>query len=377
MPDYNALPFDAEQILARVRPWVTCESPTWDVPAVERMLALAAADTAAMGAQVRHIPTRTGRAGCVYADFSPENDAPGILIVSHLDTVHAQGSLAGALKWQRDGDKAYGPGLFDMKSGAYLALEAISQLARAGISPHLPVRMLLTGDEECGSVPARPVIEDFARRAKYVLVPEGAQPNGHLVTGRLPSGRFRIVLHGRPSHALLQTEVAISPLLAMATLLHQIHGLNDGRVKLTASRIEAGQSVSSVPLICTAEVISVAPDEADIDRIEQKITELAAALPVPKSEVARITSRPKWITNDGDRAMAALAVRLGKPLGLDLEFDTVAGGSDGNFTGAIGVPTLDQLGPVGADAHQLSEHIFVSSIEPRGKLMASLIAELS
>nr|WP_172295462.1 M20/M25/M40 family metallo-hydrolase [Pseudoruegeria sp. HB172150] len=376
MAEYAALPFDAEVILAGVRPWVTCESPSWDVAAVEHMLAIAAADMAAMGARIRSLPTEYGRAGCVLADFGPETHAPGILILSHLDTVHPLGSLAGAVPWRRDGDKAHGPGLFDMKSGAYLALEALRQLSTAGISPKLPVRVMMTGDEESGSVPARPRIEAQARAEKYVLVPEGAQPNGHLVTGRLPSARFRIFLHGRPSHALLQKEEGTSSILAMATLLQRIEAMTDGETALTASIIQAGQAVSSVPLTCMAEVVCVAPDDDKLDAIEKRIRAMATELPGIRPEIDRKTHRPTWWPGLKDRQLADLATKLGRGIGLDLEFDMLAGGSDGNFTGAIGVPTLDGLGPVGADAHQLSEHIFVSSIVPRGRLLAGLIAEL-
>lgn len=376
MMNYADLPFDAEDILAGVRPWVTCESASWDIPAVERMLALAAADMAAMGASIRAVPTQTGRAGCVIADFGP-SDAPGILIVNHLDTVHPVGSLATTVPWRRDGDKAHGPGLFDMKSGAYLALEALRQLRAAGTAPKLPVRVMMTGDEESGSVPARPVIEAQAKAEKYVLVPEGAQPNGHLVYGRLPSRRFKIVLHGRPSHALLQRDEGTSAILAMGSLLPRIEGLSTDVIGLTTSNIEAGHAVSSVPLTCTAEVICVAPSDDELDRIEATIHQMAAELTGFRPDITRKTERPTWTTGPKDRQMAELATRLGKDIGIDLEFDMLAGGSDGNFTGALGVPTLDGLGPVGADAHQLSEHIFVSSIEPRGKLLAGLIAELS
>ena len=166
------LPFDSEAMLAGLRAWVECESPTWDAAAVNRMLDLAAREMAAMGASIELVAGRQGFGGCVRAKFPhPRQGEPGILIAGHLDTVHPLGTIQ-KLKWRRDGNKCYGPGIFDMKGGNYLALEAIRQLARAALAIPLPVTVLFTPDEEVGTPSARDLIEAEARRNKYVLVPE-------------------------------------------------------------------------------------------------------------------------------------------------------------------------------------------------------------
>ncbi len=172
--DITALPFDADEMLAGLRPWVECESPTWDAAAVNRMMDLAAHDLAVMGARVERIPGRMGLGDSVRARFPhPEAraEAPGILVLGHLDTVHPIGTLE-ALPFRREGDLCYGPGICDMKGGNYLALEAMRQLARAGIATKLPVTVLLTPDEEIGTPSARALIEAEAARARAVLVPE-------------------------------------------------------------------------------------------------------------------------------------------------------------------------------------------------------------
>src|SRR3984893_8658707 len=166
------LPFDSEAMLQGLRGWVECESPTFDANAVDRMLDIAARDMAVMDASIERIAGRQGFGGCVLARFPhPKQGEPGILIAGHLDTVHPVGTLE-KLEWRREGDKCFGPGIFDMKGGNYLTLEAIRQLARASFTTPLPITVLFTPDEEVGTPSTRDIIEAEAARNKYVLVPE-------------------------------------------------------------------------------------------------------------------------------------------------------------------------------------------------------------
>ncbi len=199
--DLSALPFDTDDMLAGLRPWIECESPTHDAAAVDQMIDLAAYDLAAMGATIERIPGRRGLGGCVRARF-PHARAwePGILIIGHMDTVHPVGTLE-VLPFRREADKCYGPAIQDMKSGNYLALEAVRQLARAGIATPLPVSVLFTPDEEIGTPATRELIEATAAREKFVLVPEPARPDGGVTTGRYAIARFDLATTGKPSHA--------------------------------------------------------------------------------------------------------------------------------------------------------------------------------
>ena len=195
------LPFDSETMLQGLRAWVECESPTWDARAVDRMLDLAAREMAIMGATIERIAGRQGFAGCVRARFPhPKQGEPGILIAGHLDTVHPVGTLE-KLAWRREGNKCYGPGIFDMKGGNYLTLEAIRQLARAAFTTPLPITVLFTPDEEVGTPSTRDIIEAEAARNKYVLVPEPGRANNGVVTGRYAIARFNLEAIGKPSHA--------------------------------------------------------------------------------------------------------------------------------------------------------------------------------
>ena len=163
------LPFDSETMLQGLRGWVECESPTWEAAAVERMLDIAARDMAIMGATIERISGRNGFAGCVRARFPhPKLGEPGILIAGHFDTVHPVGTLA-KLPFRREGDKCYGPGIYDMKGGSYLSLEAIRQLARASFTTPLPITVLFPHDDVVGTPSARDSIEAEAARNKYVM----------------------------------------------------------------------------------------------------------------------------------------------------------------------------------------------------------------
>src|SRR3712207_2513575 len=157
--DPNALPFDTDAMLEGLRPWVECESPTFDAAAVNRMMDISARDLAAMGAEIERIPGRMGFGDCVRARLAhPRAGEPGVLVLGHMDTVHPIGTLKN-LPWRREGERAYGPGIYDMKGGNYLVLEALRLLAKAGVETPLPVTVLFTSDEEVGSPSTRELIE--------------------------------------------------------------------------------------------------------------------------------------------------------------------------------------------------------------------------
>ncbi|HUE45056.1 MAG TPA: M20/M25/M40 family metallo-hydrolase, partial [Aestuariivirgaceae bacterium] len=176
--DLTALPFDSDEMLQGLRPWIECESPTWNARAVNRMMRIAARDLAVMGARIEPIAGRMGFGDCLRATFPHARPGePGILVLGHLDTVHPIGTLE-KLPFRRDGTLCYGPGIVDMKGGNYLALEAVRQLQRASIETPLPVTVLFTSDEEVGSPSTRDLIEAEAARHAFVLVPEPAREDG-------------------------------------------------------------------------------------------------------------------------------------------------------------------------------------------------------
>lgn len=370
------LPFDADTMLQGLRPWVECESPTWDAAAVNRMLDLAARDLAVAGAEIERIAGRNGFGGCVRARFPhPRRDTPGILIAGHLDTVHPVGTLA-KLPWRRDGNKCYGPGIFDMKGGNYLSLEAIRQLQRAAIATPLPVTFLFTPDEEVGTPSTRDLIEAEAARSKYVLVPEPGRGKNGVVSGRYAIARFNLEAKGRPSHAGATLAAGRSAIREMARKVIEIDGMTSDDCTFSVGIVHGGQWVNCVPSLCTGEALSMAKRQADLDRGVERMLALSGTASDVTFTVTRGVTRPVWEPNEKTLALFETARGIGRTLGLDLTHGSVGGGSDGNFTGAMGIATLDGLGVCGDGAHTLEEHIEIDSLVTRGRLMAGLLATL-
>jgi len=363
-------------MLQGLRIWVECESPTWEAGAVNRMLNLAARDLAIAGATIERIAGRNGFGGCVRARFPhPRQGEPGILIIGHFDTVHPVGTIE-KLKWRREGNKCYGPGIFDMKGGSYLTLEAIRQLARAGFTTPLPITVLFTSDEEVGSPTTRDIIEAEAARNKYVLVPEPGRPNNGVVTGRYAIARFNLEATGRPSHAGATLSSGRSAIREMARQILAIDAMTSDDCTFSVGVVYGGLWVNCVPTTCTGEALSMAKRQADLDRGVEKMLALSGTSDDVTFQVTRGVTRPVWEPDAGTMALYEKALGVAKQLGVELPHGSAGGGSDGNFTGAMGIPTLDGLGVRGADAHTLNEHIEIDSLVERGQLMAGLLATL-
>jgi glutamate carboxypeptidase len=370
------LPFDTDTMLQGLRQWVECESPTWDAPAVDRMLDLAAREMAIMGATIEHIAGRQGFGGYVRARFPhPKQGQPGILIAGHLDTVHPVGTLA-KLPWRREGNKCYGPGICDMKGGNYLSLEAIRQLQRAAFTTPLPITVLLTPDEEVGTPSVRDVVEAEAARNKYVLVPEPGRENNGVVTGRYAIARFNLEATGKPSHAGATLSSGRSAIREMARQIIAIDAMTGPDCTFSVGIIHGGQWVNCVATTCTGEALSMAKRQADLDRGVERMLALSGTSNDVTFKVTRGVTRPVWEPDAGTMALYENARGIAKAMGLELPHGSAGGGSDANFTGAMGIPTLDGLGVRGADMHTLNEYIEVDSLVERGRLMAGLLATL-
>jgi glutamate carboxypeptidase len=374
--DPSALPFDADAMLEGLRGWVECESPTFDAASVNRMMDLAARDLVLAGARIERIAGRMGFGDCIRASFPhPTPNERGILVMGHLDTVHPIGTLRD-LPFRREGNKAWGPGIQDMKGGNYLAIEAIRQLARAGLQTRLPITVLLTSDEEVGSPSTRDLIEAEAARHRYVLVPEPARGDGGVVTGRYAIARFNLEATGRPSHAGARLAEGRSAIKEMARKLIEIEDMTTEDCTFSVGVIRGGQWVNCVTTTCTGEALSMAKRQDDLDRGVARMLALRASGNDVQFRVTRGVTRPVWEPDGRTMALYEVARGIARDLGYDISSQSSGGGSDGNFTGAMGFPTLDGLGVAGANAHTLDEHIQVDSLAYRGRLMAGLLATL-
>ncbi|MDX1822056.1 MAG: M20/M25/M40 family metallo-hydrolase [Paracoccaceae bacterium] len=371
------LPFDADDMVERLRPWIECESPTYDADAVNRMMDLAAYDLTVAGAVVERIPGRMGFGGTVRARFPhPDFGKPGILIAGHMDTVHPVGTLE-KLPFKREGDICYGPGIMDMKGGNFISVEAIKALAKAGMQTPLPVTVLFTPDEEVGTPSTRDLIEAEAAKNKYVLVPEPAKQDGGAVIGRYAIARFNLRTVGRPSHAGWALAEGRSAIAAMAKKILEIEAMTSDDCTFSVGVIHAGQWVNCVSSSCEAQALTMAKTQEDLDRGVAAMMALQGEENGVSFEVTRGVTRPVWEPNQpGTMAMFDIAKEICADLGFELTGASSGGGSDGNFTGFMGIPTLDSIGVRGKGLHTLGEHIEVSSLPERAKLTAALLMRL-
>lgn len=375
--DLKSLPLNTETMLADLKRWVECESPTYDPAAVSRMVALASEDLREMGAAVEPFPGPPGLGDCARAAFShPRNGEPGILILAHFDTVHPIGTLA-KLPFRIENGRCYGPGILDMKGGTFAAAHAVRALAEAGQQTPLPVTMLLTCDEEIGTPGTRDLILEEARRNKYVLVPEPGRPGNGVTTGRYAIARFKIAATGRASHAGVRLKEGRSAIREMARQILAIEEMTTEDCTFSVGVVHGGQWVNCVSKECRGEVLSMAKRQADLDTgIERMLALSHADEEGAGFNVELSVVRPVWEPGAGTMRLYETANAIAKDLGFELSHGSEGGGSDGNFTGAAGIPTLDGLGVHGNGFHTLNEHIEIDSLQERAQLMAGLMMAL-
>ncbi|MBL3567066.1 M20/M25/M40 family metallo-hydrolase [Rhodovulum sulfidophilum] len=377
MTDPLSLPFDTDEILAGLKPWIETESPTFDAAAVNRMMDLVQHELAALGARVERIPGRMGLGDSLRATMPhPRAGEGGILLLGHMDTVHPIGTLE-KLPFRVEGDVCYGPGLMDMKGGNYVYLDALRKLLAAGVETPLPVTVLFTPDEEIGTPSTRELIEAEARRHKFILVPEPARPDGGAVIGRYAIARFDLQTRGKPSHAGWQLSDGRSAIAAMARKVAEIEGMTTDDCTFSVGVFRAGQWVNCVSSVCDAEVLSMAKTQDLLDEGVARMMALNSDAGEVVMEVRRGVTRPVWEPDQpGTMAMLALAQEIAGEIGFEITGASAGGGSDGNFTGALGIPTLDSIGVCGKDLHTLNEHIHIDSLLERAKLAAALYCRL-
>jgi glutamate carboxypeptidase len=371
------LPFDTDEMLEGLRPWIETESPTFDASAVNRMMDLVQFDLAALGARVERIPGRMGLGDSLRATMPhPRAGEGGILLLGHMDTVHPVGTLE-KLPFRREGDLCYGPGLMDMKGGNYVYVDALRKLLAAGIDTSLPVTVLFTPDEEIGTPSTRALIEAEAKRHQFILVPEPARPDGGAVIGRYAIARFNLQTRGRPSHAGWALADGRSAIAEMARHVAIIEGMTTEDCTFSLGVFNAGKWVNCVSSVCDAEVLSMAKTQEQLDAGVEKMLALNDDTGDVIMEVRRGVTRPVWEPNQpGTMAMLDLANEIAGEIGFQMTGQSAGGGSDGNFTGFLGLPTLDSIGVRGKGLHTLTEHIEIDSLVERARLAAGLFTRL-
>lgn len=369
-------PGPAEALLAGLRAWVECETPTDEPARVNALIDRAEAPLREAGAAVTRIPGRDGFGDCLRARIGPA-EGKGILIAGHLDTVWPAGTLA-RMPFRVDGERAYGPGIYDMKAGSFLAWHAMLSILRQGTATRLPVTLLLTPDEEVGSPTSRALIEAEAREAAFVLIPEPASAEGAVVTARKGVGRFDLVVRGVASHAGGNFADGASAVVELARQILDLHAMVDPArgITVNVAPISGGTRPNVVAAEARAEIDLRVRTVADGERLAAAILGLRPHDPRCTVTVTGGMNRPPFPETEATLALYARAKAIADDLGIALPKQARGGGSDGNFTAVMGIPTLDGLGCPGAGAHADHEHILWCALAPRCRLLLGLMETL-
>ena len=365
-----------EQILAVIRELVEEETPSRDKPRLDAFIARLGARYAAAGATVEIIANARRGDHLVARWASGAPAAAPALILCHYDTVWPVGALA-THPFRREAGKAYGPGILDMQTSLVLVEFSLRAAGELPLALPRPVTLLVTSDEEIGSGSSRALIEEEARRAAYVLVLEAPLAGGVLKTARKGTGSYTVETIGRAAHAGVEPEKGINAIEEMAHQVLAIQRLGDPATGTTVNVdvIEGGTVTNVIPARCTVKVDVRAWTQAETVRVEAAMQALAPVLPGAALQVRGGWNRPP-LEHAATAALFAQAQAVGRQLGLALQEGSTGGGSDGNFTGALGVPTLDGLGVPGEGAHADHEHILVDEIAGRAALLTALLMEL-
>jgi len=355
------------------------ESPSHDKAAVDRCGEIVAREWRRRGAMVRVLKQKT-RGNHIHAEIAPRGvRAQGrILILGHIDTVYPMATLR-RMPFRVSNGKAWGPGTFDMKGGLTLALFAVDALRAIGAATGKRLVFLWTSDEEIGSESSRAAIESEARRSDAVLVLEPAfGREGRLKTARKGTGGAEIIVTGRSAHAGIEPEKGVNAVHELALQIERLMRMNDPRRGITVQTtvISGGTVANVVPEQARAEIDIRFSRLADAKSLEHKLHALRPILKGAKVEVRGGVNRSPLERTAGVQKLFAHARSLMAEMGLKLDEASTGGGSDGNFTGALGIPTLDGLGAVGDGAHTPHEHILIRALPERAALIAGLLLTL-
>jgi glutamate carboxypeptidase len=380
-------PLKPDRLLAWCRaeePWlldtlerlVRLESPSTSKPAVDQCGAEIVRRLKELGARVETLP-QSARGDHVRAAFPGSDDAPAVLLLGHFDTVWDIGTIE-RMPFRAEDGRLHGPGIFDMKAGIAVSMLAMRALKAAG-GQRPGVTMLWTTDEEIGSGTSRALIEEEARRSKAVLVLEPSLPGGAAKTGRKGCGDFELTVHGVSAHAGIDPGKGASAIHELAHQIVALEGLQnlERGISVNIGVVRGGSRTNVIADEAHASIDVRARTMADAAGVEQAIRGLTPRFRGTRLEITGGFGRPPLERSDGVAWLYGVARDAARDLGVELAEGSTGGGSDGNFTAALGVPTVDGLGPQGDGAHARHEHVLQQDLCWRAAFVASLLARLA
>ena len=366
-------------MLDALRILVEHESPSDAKPALDGLAAAIARRFEAVGGRVERVENPAGGDHLIARFPGADPAAKPALVLMHFDTVWPLGTLA-KMPFHVDESKgtAAGPGAYDMKASLLIADEALAALRAAGLQPPRPLTFLCTSDEEIGSPASRALIEEEARRCAHVLVMEPPLPGGRLKTARKGVGRFDLTIKGRAAHAGVEPGKGVSALVELAHQILAILQIQDPEAgtTLNVGLARGGSTVNTVPADASAVIDVRVSEMSEAVRVESALRGLRPVLEGATLEVSGEFNRPPMVRTPEVVGLYERVREVGRTLGLELGEGSTGGGSDGNFTAALGIATIDGLGADGDGAHAPHEHVRIESLEERSGLFAMLLASL-
>ncbi len=359
-----------QQIIDDLRLWVEIESPTSDKKSVDRFSRIVADRFAQLGMNIQW-KEESDRGNHLIARWGSSEKQ--LLLLGHFDTVWELGTLQ-RFPWSVEGDIGRGPGIFDMKAGLIIILYALRLLKEQDQHDH-PITVLIDSDEEVGSESSRGLIEQEARSARAAFVLEPSGPNNGLKTKRRGVGIFTITAHGKAAHAGVEPEKGINAIEEIAHQILEIQSWNRQRdgISINADLIRGGTRVNVIPETAEAMVDVRCDSLEDVRWIEEKFQNLVAKNPQVRLTIEGGVERPPLERTEKVLGLYEQAKQIGNAMNYQLTEFWTGGGSDGNLTAAVGVPTLDGMGVEGGGAHALSEHILIPSLPKRAALLYHMI----
>ncbi|HZU30234.1 MAG TPA: M20 family metallopeptidase [Candidatus Angelobacter sp.] len=363
------------EMMSLLQRMVEIESPSDNKAAVDQMGEFLAHELERLGGKVTFYP-QTEAGNHLKAEFAGSAGKP-VLLLGHFDTVWSMGTLS-QMPFRLEGGRAFGPGIYDMKAGIAMMIFALRALQAGNIS-HRPVTILLDTDEEVGTPTGRPIVEATAKGCEAVLVLEPSQgPRGHLKTSRKGVGDITVKVRGRASHSGVDFEKGRSAIVELARQLLEIVQFTDLARGITVNPgvIQGGTRSNVVAAEAWAEVDLRAVRASDAAELKQKFAALKPFDPECTIEISGGFNRPPMERTEGTVRLFGIAQQLAREIGLPLDESSTGGGSDGNFTSALGIPTLDGLGALGEGAHATNESIVIESLPQRTAVLAALVQSL-
>lgn len=302
-----------------------------------------------------------------------------ILIIGHMDTVFTRGTAA-ERPFSINGNRAYGPGVVDMKASLLSVFYAIKHLHDAGLLQRAAICVAFNSDEELSSKYSRPWLETLAKKSRYALVMEPARADGSMVNTRRGVGRYTIEFKGVPSHSGVAPEKGVSAINELAHWILGLHGLTNYAkgTNVNVGVVKGGTTANTVAENAIAQVDLRMKEMNEATRVQQAIEELLMNPKTPgiKVEVSGGVTRPPMNPSAETLKLCKNVDEIAKNLGVDFEWIATGGGSDANITAALGVPSIDGLGPIGSLSHTVDEYLEIDSVEPRLKLLCEVIKHI-